>query len=124
MSIEKPQSHDLELFLLGSPQITVAGEQITTFKTRKIQALLIYLAVTGQAHSRDTLAGLLWSDMPQKNARRSLRQALHGLRQAIDPTWLVVDETIALNPAISWTVDVDRKWSASTVHDIAGLSAI
>lgn len=55
----------LELALLGPPQIRLAGDPLTGFKTRKAQALLFYLAVTGHAHSRTSLAGLLWGDMPE-----------------------------------------------------------
>ena len=49
----------LGLRLLGTPQVHLDDEAITGFRTAKAEALLYYLAVTGQGHSRETLADLL-----------------------------------------------------------------
>ncbi len=66
-------------------QVAAAGQkgeaELTGFRTAKEQALLIYLACTNVAHSRETLAGLLWSDMPEEKAQRNLRNALSTLRK-------------------------------------------
>ena len=62
----------LALFLLGPPQIKLDNTPIE-FDRRKAVALLAYLAVTGETHSRDTLATLLWSDYDQQRARAALR---------------------------------------------------
>ncbi len=43
--------------------------------------MLFYLALTQRAHSREALAGLLWSESSEEEARLSLRVALNGLRQ-------------------------------------------
>ena len=48
----------LTLSLLGSPRIELAGKPVEV-DTRKAIALLVHLAVTGQAHRRDTVATLL-----------------------------------------------------------------
>ena len=51
---------------------------------RKTQQLLAYLALnTGQRHSRDKLAALLWHDRPEEQARHSLRQCLFTLGKAL-----------------------------------------
>ena len=55
---------NLTILLFGRPQFFVDGAEITAFNTRKDQALLAYLAVTGTAHSREALAGLLFSACP------------------------------------------------------------
>lgn len=47
----------LALFLLGSPHIECDGIPIDV-DTRKAIALIAYLAVTQQSHTRDTLAAL------------------------------------------------------------------
>ena len=74
----------LSLWLLGACRAAVDGEPVTDFATDKVQALLAYLAVEAdRPHRRDALAELLWADSSGKNARRSLRQALYQLRQAI-----------------------------------------
>ena len=49
----------LALSLLGTVAITVNGKQVSGSVPAKSQALLCYLAVTGRAHSRGKLAGLL-----------------------------------------------------------------
>jgi DNA-binding SARP family transcriptional activator len=46
----------------------------------KALALLCYLAVNRQPFSRETLAGLLWGEMPDDSARMNLRRTLSRLR--------------------------------------------
>jgi predicted ATPase/DNA-binding SARP family transcriptional activator/tetratricopeptide (TPR) repeat protein len=105
----------LELLLLGAPQIYVNGQVVTDFNTRKDQALLIYLAVTGTVHSRETLAGLLWSDLPEEKARRNLRHALSHLQKVIGLHWLETDHGVALTQNHPWSVDVQWLRSAGTM---------
>ncbi|MFN3335044.1 MAG: hypothetical protein ACK47M_21290, partial [Caldilinea sp.] len=50
----------LELKLFGPPEITIDGAAPTGDLLAKDLALLYYLAVTGQPHSRTSLALLLW----------------------------------------------------------------
>ncbi len=57
----------LRLSLLGPPVIDCDGIAITV-DTRKSLALLIYLAVTGQSHRRDSLVNLLWAQIVAKQA--------------------------------------------------------
>jgi DNA-binding SARP family transcriptional activator len=71
----------LELILFGNLEIRLAGELLTEFKSKKAQALLCYLAVTGQPHRRSALANLLWSNKPEAAARMNLSQALSELRR-------------------------------------------
>jgi TolB-like protein/DNA-binding SARP family transcriptional activator len=50
--------------------------------TRKARALLAFLALSaGQWHRRERLAGLLWSDRQEAQARHSLTQALGSIRK-------------------------------------------
>ncbi len=64
----------------------------------RAKAILFYLAASGRSESRERLAGLLWSDWPDKKAREYLRGELFllsGLRQE----YLVeVDGRLSLNP--------------------------
>ena len=53
-----------------------------TTDTRKALALLAYLAVTQRAHTRDTLAALLWGDADEQHARGALRRTLFAIRAA------------------------------------------
>ena len=59
----------LHLHFLGPPQIERDGQPVI-LDTRKATALLAYLAVSGQRHSRDALAVLLYPDYDQSRARR------------------------------------------------------
>ena len=53
-------------------------------KGLKSRALLAYLAIESrQAHSRESLLGLLWPEMPQQRARNNLRVTLSGLRRSL-----------------------------------------
>lgn len=57
--------------------------------TRKDRVLLAYLALAdGKPQSRERLAGLLWGDRAETQARDSLRQSLAALRQAFRQTGL------------------------------------
>ena len=66
----------LRLSLLGKPKFERNDQPLPGLTSVKGQALLAYLAVTRQAHSRTALAGLLWSDMPEADARTNLRVTL------------------------------------------------
>jgi DNA-binding SARP family transcriptional activator len=95
----------LKLFLLGSPLIEYDGKPID-INRRKAVALLIYLAVTGDAHTRDGLATMLWSDFDQRRARASLRSALWDLNKtAIGPGLVVEPETVQLRVEAGLWVD-------------------
>jgi DNA-binding SARP family transcriptional activator len=73
----------VRLRLLGGFQAGVDGGAALVLPTRKTQALLAYLAPLGQSHPREKLAGLLWGDMADAQARRNLRHALSRIRKAL-----------------------------------------
>ncbi|MBV7334171.1 hypothetical protein KFU94_39250 [Chloroflexi bacterium TSY] len=95
----------LHLNLLGTIQIQL-NEKPVSLRRAKEQALLVYLAVTGQPHSRDLLVDLLWSEMEQNKARRNLTATLSGMRKEL-PDFLIVDSTsVAIDPNASIAVDI------------------
>jgi len=95
----------LRLCLLGSFQLESDAGRIR-LPTRKAEALLAYLAVHAEAHSREKLAALLWGDFPDEQARASLRNALTMLRKALGHTRFLADrETVQLNPDAELWVD-------------------
>lgn len=88
----------LHLHLLGPPGIEIDGQPVVP-DTRKATALLAYLAVTGQRHSRDALATLLYPDYDQSRGRAALRRTLSSLKASIGETWLAIErDTVALHP--------------------------
>ena len=73
----------LQLRLFGPPTITIGHTSLTVSLPAKAQAILFFLAVTGQPQPRLTLASLLWGDVPESAARANLRRALVDLRHAV-----------------------------------------
>ena len=71
----------LEIRTLGGLSIKQDGEPITQLKTRKVEALLVYLACTGREHPRETAAEFIWHERTQTQSMTSLRGALSSLRK-------------------------------------------
>lgn len=98
----------LKLTLFGPPQLERDGELVHVGR-RKALAVLVYLAATGQAHSRDTLATLLWPDGTQRRARGNLRRALSDLKRDTGEELLLLEgETVGLDDELKLWCDVDR----------------
>jgi DNA-binding SARP family transcriptional activator/predicted ATPase len=100
-------AHDLRIALLGRPVI-VAGEEVGGFVSQKALLLFCYLVDTGQPHTREQLADLLWGEMPEARARANLRTALHNLQQLF-PDYLETNRiTVAFRPRAGYWLDVDE----------------
>ncbi|MEM7798392.1 MAG: AAA family ATPase [Chloroflexota bacterium] len=106
--------HQLRLSFLGAFEAFLNEQPLTHFRSSKIQALLIYLALNrGQAHEREELATLLWPEEPNETAKQNLRQSLYRLRQLTGdaktgeiPFFLVTRSTVRFNPASDHYLDV------------------
>jgi TolB-like protein len=101
---------NLDVRLLGGFEVRLGSGQKVALSTRKAEALLAYLAFTpGKARSRDQLAGLLWSDRAETQAKSSLRQALtalrHGLQEKGTTVLTTSGESVTLEPG-ALAVDV------------------
>ena len=103
----------LSLSLLGSFRVDLDGQPATEFESDKVRALLAYLAVeSDRPHRRETLAGLLWPERPESNARQNLSQTLFKLRRAIrdreaaPPFLLISASAIQFNPESDHRTDV------------------
>jgi predicted ATPase/DNA-binding SARP family transcriptional activator/Tfp pilus assembly protein PilF len=102
-----PESQ-ISLQLLGSPHIECDDEPMKV-ETRKGSALLFYLAVTGEPHSRDTLSTMLWPESDQSHARGALRRTLAALRKTPIREYLEVDrESLALRHGDNLSLDVAK----------------
>ncbi len=77
----------LSLSLLGRPRIERDGAPVAIDR-RKAIAILTFLAVTGERHSREKLAGLFWPDESRSAALAGLRNSLTSLRHAIGEEWI------------------------------------
>ena len=71
----------IKLSLLGSWQLHHQANPRAKAPHRKEQGLLAYLAVEAeQPHSRDSLIGLFWPELPAADARNNLRVTLFRLK--------------------------------------------
>ena len=121
----------LRLQLLGGFRAYLGSGVVVRLPTRKAEALLSYLALPlGRPHLRDKLASLLWGDLPEVNARASLRQSLFRLRRAIgEPGGAVLrleGDGVALDP-IAVAVDVaafERAVATAVPEGLAEASAL
>ena len=95
----------LEVRLLGQFRVTLDGKTVE-IASRPAQSLFAYLILNPSTeHRREKLAGLLWPDSSESNARNNLRQALWRIRKAIgdegeaEGGFLLADSfTLAFNP--------------------------
>lgn len=108
MNGSSPQSTGaprVHLHLLGSLEIIRHNEPIR-LPTRKIEALLAYLALHPEAQAREKLAALFWGDVSDQQARVSLRYALGQLRKTLGGDVLRADREVAqLNPDFPIWID-------------------
>ena len=110
---DSPNVSQTRLYLLGSVRVervsVEAGRSARSalrLPTRKVEALLAFLALHPTAHLREKLAALLWGDSPDELARGSLRKALTLLRTHLGEDLLLADrEVVQLNPAFPLWVD-------------------
>jgi DNA-binding SARP family transcriptional activator len=120
----------LELSLLGSFQVLLDGQPVIGFKSNKVRALLAYLVVEAdRPHRRESLAGLLWPDWPDRDALSNLRYALSDLRgvigdrEAEPPFLLITRDTIQFNLSSNSWLDV-RCFADVEKLDIADLGFV
>src|SRR5262245_14026222 len=81
---------DLKLFLLGPPRFERQGVPLILNRSRAL-ALLAYLAVTGDKHSREALATLLWPEGEPERGRARLRRELAELNDVLGKGCLEAD---------------------------------
>ena len=104
----------LQIRLLGQFDIRLDGKRVT-IPSRAGQSLLAYLVLTaGKPHRREKLAGTLWPDTTDENARKNLRQelwrirkAISGGQQSLEWDYLVADEfSVKFNGEAEYWLDV------------------
>ena len=70
---------------------------LETFKSRTVEALLVYLAYTRQPAPREWLAEFFWSERSQSQSLTNLRVALFRLRQRLAPYLIITRKTVTLD---------------------------
>jgi DNA-binding SARP family transcriptional activator/predicted ATPase/Tfp pilus assembly protein PilF len=125
--IAKDRKH-ISLYLFGSPRLEVDGVKVQ-IRRRKSLALLAYLAVTGEAHGRSSLASLFWPENNRSCALASLRQALSEIREVAGQLSFAVErESVALRPAASLWLDTaafqERLATAAAWEEAKSIAAL
>ena len=83
----------LEIYLLGRFEVQTNGEPVE-LPSRPAQMLLAYLALQPEIqHRRDKVAGRLWPESAESNAKANLRHALWKLRQSIGEDMIEADRS-------------------------------
>src|SRR5947209_9187601 len=97
----------LRLAFLGGFSVARGEGPIRGFVSRKTEALLCYLAVTGRPQRRAALATLLWGDLPDERANLSLRQSLHNLRHLLPDHLQVTRSEVAFRRDRPYWLDIE-----------------
>jgi DNA-binding SARP family transcriptional activator len=98
----------LDVRLFGKFNISLDGEAIE-IPSRPMQSLLAFLILnSGTTFRREQLAGLLWPDSDEKNARGNLRQTLWRLGKAVGKHYFLTDKvSVGFNPQAENKLDVE-----------------
>jgi len=103
----------LKFRFLGGFEVWNDDQKIEGFESQKARALLAYLICNrGRSFSRSHVAGLLWPEKEESNARHGLRQALYNLRSTLksgDSKSVIVtnQQTVQFDPDPAHWVDVE-----------------
>jgi predicted ATPase/DNA-binding SARP family transcriptional activator len=105
---------ELNLSFLGSPHIARSQTGNITFPKRKALALLAYLVIESEhSHSRESLLGLFWPELPTAAAQNNLRVVLSQLRKGMgeesddsQPYLIGKRFDLGFNPHSDYTLDV------------------
>lgn len=96
----------LFIFSLGAPRIEIDQHPVEV-DTRKAIAMVIYLAVRGESHRRESLAALLWPEYDQTHAMGAMRRTLSALRKALSGEFLEIKrDRIGIHPQAETWIDV------------------
>ncbi|MBE2271215.1 MAG: tetratricopeptide repeat protein [Anaerolinea sp.] len=109
----------LKLYTLGGLSITRADHPVGGFVSRKVEALLVYLAYERREHQREWLASLLWDDLPQDRALGNLRTALSNLSAQLDEYLIITRQTVMLRPEADCRVDALELLDAVQASSVA-----
>ncbi|HSM54602.1 MAG TPA: BTAD domain-containing putative transcriptional regulator [Candidatus Sulfomarinibacteraceae bacterium] len=116
----------IELRLLGPLEIWRDGRPVGGFRSQKTQALLAYLALTGQPVARAQLADLFWPNAPGDAARAELRRVLYNLNQRLPDLVKSDRQTLSFQrrgdaPDLDVSLDTDTFKQLAEGMEIAGL---
>jgi DNA-binding SARP family transcriptional activator len=95
------------LRLLGDWQLLDGSAPVRMLRRERL--LIAYLALQGSRH-RCHVAGVLWPEVDERNARSSLRQSLHAVRRAAPGLVESDGDSLILSADLASDVDGLREW--------------
>ena len=96
----------LEIHALGGLTFQRGGDSISDFASRKVAALLVYIACNPRPHPREVLAEMLWENRGQSQSLSNLRVVLTNLRQIADPYVIIDRDCVSFNLESLFWLDV------------------
>jgi predicted ATPase/DNA-binding SARP family transcriptional activator len=81
-------SQRLALYLLGPLKLELNNTPIAVDR-RKVLALMAYLTINREQHTREYLSAMLWPEYDQEKAFTNLRHTLWETQQAIGEGWII-----------------------------------
>lgn len=98
--------NELEVRLLGNPEIRFEGEPIS-LPYKKAEGFFYYLAVKGSV-TREEVVNLLWADEDEISGKKKLRDVLYQVRRAMTKEVLITTghTAISLNPDFPFKSDL------------------
>ena len=107
---------EVRIQLLGFPHLLIRGVTADGQMTQSTKRLFYYLALhRNKVHSRESVAGILWGDRTQQQARRTFRSELYRLRKGMsahDPgahdLFSATAATIELKTNDSCSIDIEE----------------
>ncbi|MCA9917596.1 MAG: hypothetical protein KC445_06555, partial [Anaerolineales bacterium] len=98
----------MTISLLGGVTIALDGTAVSSFVSRKADALLVYLACNPRPHPRETLATLFWPDNDQTRALANLSVILTSLRKQLGDYVQAERHTVAFNSERPFELDANQ----------------
>lgn len=116
----------LQMHLLGQFDVRLDGQRVT-LASRPAQSLFALLVLNaGKEFRREKLAGLVWPETSEENARKNLRQELWRIRKALSLPNLPAQDflltegfTVAFNRSADYWLD-----AAQLAYPVAGEGAL
>jgi DNA-binding SARP family transcriptional activator len=113
-----PHASRLTAALLGQP-LVYYGERRVAFRSKRVLALLVFLALTDLGQARERLAALFWPDHDELTARKLLRNLVVLLRHNVADTIQMAYDDVSLVSA-----EHDALGRAALRIDTAGIPGL
>ena len=113
----------LAIHAFGDLVFTLDG-QAAALESRRELGLAFYLAYTGQACSRSTLADLIWPESNPAQARTNLRRALSNLRHQLPGLLVINREHVHVDPDCSIWLDVHEFEACVSQLDLPAIGSL